>query len=94
MLVNNSKYKHKTPPYLALRKERDSGLSQQITLFLESRQLSIKSAQESNDIQTIIALVAVAAGVGISLLPYSARHISHHDVCFIPIKDPPLSQHG
>lgn len=76
-------------PYLALRKERGAGLSQQISQFLESQQLSLKSTQESSDIQTIIALVA--AGAGISLLPYSARHISHHDVRFIPIKDTPFS---
>ncbi|WP_336195349.1 LysR family transcriptional regulator [Providencia manganoxydans] len=76
-------------PYLALRKARGAGLSQQISQFLAHQQLSLKPAQESSDIQTIIALVA--AGAGISLLPYSARHISHHDIHFIPLEDKPFS---
>lgn len=49
--------------------------------------ISVKPAQEANDIQTLIALVA--AGVGISLVPYSARLISREDVTFIPINNIP-----
>ncbi|MBG5919802.1 LysR family transcriptional regulator [Providencia stuartii] len=74
-----------THPYLSLRKERGSGLSQQIEQFLEQQKISLIPAQEASDIQTIIALVG--AGAGVSLVPYSARHISRHDVTFIPIEN-------
>ncbi|AIN65063.1 MULTISPECIES: LysR family transcriptional regulator [Providencia] len=74
-------------PYLSLRKERGSGLSHQIERFLSQQGISLEPVQEASDIQTIIALVA--AGVGVSLVPYSSRHISRHDVAFIPIEDSP-----
>ncbi len=72
---------------LFLRKERGPGLNEQINLLLNQMNISVKPAQEANDIQTLIALVA--AGVGISLVPYSARLISREDVTFIPINNIP-----
>lgn len=71
-------------PLLLLRAERGSKLHQQIQSYLQYESLSITPSQEANDIQTLIALVA--AEVGISLLPYSARNISSKDIRFIPIQ--------
>ncbi|MBO1928647.1 hypothetical protein J4731_01985 [Providencia rettgeri] len=48
--------------------------------------------RKQNDIQTLIALVA--AEVGISLLPYSARNISSKDIRFIPIQHSEQAQWG
>ncbi|MEY0435065.1 LysR family transcriptional regulator [Providencia huaxiensis] len=71
-------------PLLLLRAERGSKLSQQIQRYLKHENLSISPSQEANDIQTLIALVA--ADVGVSLLPYSAKNISSKDTRFIPIQ--------
>lgn len=79
-------------PFLSLRKDRGTGLSQQIELFLNQQRISLMPVQEVNDIQTIIALVA--AGMGISLVPYSARHISRNDVAIIPIEQNDLATWG
>ncbi|WP_272663530.1 LysR family transcriptional regulator [Providencia sp. PROV110] len=71
-------------PLLTLRAQRGLGLYQQIQRYLQSEGVKITPLQEANDIQTLIALVA--AKVGVSLVPYSARHISQEDICFIPIQ--------
>ncbi len=71
-------------PLLLLRAERGSKLHQQIQRYLKYESLLITPSQEANDIQTLIALVA--AEVGVSLLPYSAKNISSKDIRFIPIQ--------
>lgn len=70
-------------PLLLLRQERGSRLYQQIQQYLQCENLLITPSQEANDIQTLIALVA--AGVGVSLLPYSAKNIRQEGIRFIPI---------
>ena len=70
-------------PLLMLRAERGLGLYQQIQHYLQSEDLHITPLQEARDIQTLIALVA--AKVGVSLVPYSAKYISQEGVHFIPL---------
>ncbi|WP_369308807.1 LysR family transcriptional regulator [Providencia rettgeri] len=70
-------------PLLMLRAERGLGLYQQIQCYLHSEDLHITPLQEANDIQTLIALVA--AKVGISLVPYSAKYIARDDIHLIPL---------
>lgn len=72
-------------PLLMLRAQRGLGLYQQIQNYLRSENIQVTPLQEASDIQTLIALVA--AKVGISLVPYSAKFISRDDIDFIPIKD-------
>ncbi|MEQ4733317.1 LysR substrate-binding domain-containing protein [Providencia rettgeri] len=62
-----------------------TGLYQQVQHYLQSENLHITPRQEASDIQTLIALVA--AKVGISLVPYSAKQIGGENIDFIPIQD-------
>ncbi|MEY0671727.1 LysR family transcriptional regulator [Providencia rettgeri] len=72
-------------PLLMLRAQRGQGLYQQVQHYLQSENLHITPRQEASDIQTLIALVA--AKVGISLVPYSAKQIGGENIDFIPIQD-------
>ncbi|HGN1704474.1 TPA: LysR family transcriptional regulator [Providencia rettgeri] len=72
-------------PLLMLRAQRGLGLYQQIQQYLQSENIHISPLQEANDIQTLVALVA--AKIGISLVPFSTRHIGGENVDFIPIQN-------
>ncbi|MGG4608470.1 LysR family transcriptional regulator [Providencia sp. Me31A] len=74
-------------PLLMLRAERGFGLYQQIQQYLQSENIHIAPLQEANDIQTLVALVT--AKIGISLVPFSARHIGGENIDFIPIQHNP-----
>ena len=61
-------------PLLRLYTERARGLNAQTNRFLQENQLHVCSVQRTEDIQTIVALVA--AGIGVALLPESVVHIA------------------
>ncbi|GAB1437383.1 LysR family transcriptional regulator [Providencia sp.] len=71
-------------PLLMLRAQRGFGLYQQIQQYLQSENLHITPQQEASDIQTLVAMVA--AKIGVSLVPFSARHIGGENIDFIPIQ--------
>jgi DNA-binding transcriptional LysR family regulator len=64
----------KQKPLLRLYPDRGRGLNMQTDRFLHENHLFTSSVQQSEDIQTIVALVA--AGVGVALLPKSVLHIA------------------
>lgn len=73
----------KLKPLLRLYPDRGRGLNAQTDRFLDENQLYTASVQQSEDIQTIVALVA--AGVGVALLPKSVMHIAPPGLKTLPL---------
>ncbi len=62
-------------PLLTLHENRGAGLYHQITAFLDANHVTPQAVHYSNDIRTLIALVA--AGAGVALLPGEAGKPGH-----------------
>jgi len=62
------------------------GYADHIIGLFERRSLGITISHQANDMQTTIALVA--AGMGVTLVPESARQIHHRGVRYVDIHDP------
>ncbi|PIF15149.1 LysR family transcriptional regulator [Candidatus Pantoea floridensis] len=79
----------KKVPLLRLHTTRGRGLNAQIDRYLHDNALFTSSIQETDDIQTIVALVI--AGTGVALLPYSVVHIAPPELVIIPLTGESLS---
>ncbi|MDR5700948.1 LysR family transcriptional regulator [Agromyces aerolatus] len=70
-------------PLIRLSTGRGPGLAGQVSRFLADVGAQPASVQDTDDLQTVLALVAAAAGVGI--VPESARHIAPRRVKMTPL---------
>lgn len=73
-------------PLLQISAARGKGLVTQIARFISSRNITPKSIHYSDDIHTLLALVA--AGHGCALVPQGALHITPPEVRLIPLDSP------
>lgn len=78
-------------PVIALAEDRGPGLSAQVRRYFAESGSSPAPAQYARDIQTVLALVAAGAGVGV--VPYSARRIAPQGITFQPIRAAASSWH-
>ncbi len=76
-------------PLLRLYDERGRGLNTQIDRYLHDNDLFIASAQLTDDIQTIVAMVI--AGIGVAILPTSVTHIAPPELVIIPLTGESIS---
>lgn len=76
-------------PLIRLSTRRGPGLAAQISRHLSGIGAEPAIAQEADDLQTVLALVA--AGVGSAIVPESARNIAPAGVDILPLRGPDAS---
>jgi DNA-binding transcriptional LysR family regulator len=72
--------------FIALTATRGPGLAAQIQQWCNAQQFNPRITQYSEDIQTILAIVA--AGLGVALLPYRAGLLLPQNVRLLPFNEP------
>lgn len=72
-------------PFVALSREIWPGFYDEIIRLCRQTGFSLSIRQEATEFQTIIGLVA--AGIGVSIVPASARNIHVHDVVYVDIAE-------
>ncbi|WP_018748843.1 LysR family transcriptional regulator [Chitiniphilus shinanonensis] len=70
-------------PLIALLPQRGPGLAGQVAQWFAGHGLHAEAAQQTSDIQTVLALVA--AGTGVAIVPRSAARIAPPDVRLLPL---------
>lgn len=76
-------------PLVALSREVVPGLYDQVVSLLAEQDSAARLTQEATSIQAVLGLVA--AGLGIALLPTSARSLSRDGVAFVALAPSPRS---
>jgi len=80
----NVDQKLNTLPYLSLPADRGLGLHKQIRAYCHDVQWDLEPTQTADDILTLVSLVA--ANLGFTIVPMSAKALSHDKLQFIPLE--------
>lgn len=73
-------------PFILYPAQPRPGYADHTLRLFEQHHLCVNPCQQANDMQTAIALVA--AGIGVALVPESARQINHDGVRYVAVKEP------
>lgn len=73
-------------PFILYPAQPRPGYADHTLRLFEQHHLHVNPSQQANDMQTAIALVA--AGMGVALVPESARQINHEGVRYVAVKEP------
>ncbi|GHD96553.1 transcriptional regulator CatR [Pseudocitrobacter faecalis] len=73
-------------PFILYPAQPRPGYADHTLRIFEQHHLSIDQRQQANDMQTALALVA--AGLGVALVPESAKQIHHEGVRYVCVKEP------